>query len=121
MRAFSFFDVAFLGAADEAVVTYAIEDFDGYTTDVAVTGLNLGTNWFWAHDGEARPICYDSMASYSASDEVDGLTGGLDWDTQAYQGFFIPQPVDTFQSYSNGNDLNGLTGGDDWGGNWVSR
>jgi hypothetical protein len=62
----------------------------------------------------------DSMQSYSAGNDLNGLNGGSSW-ADGYVSRSAPRPEDSFQSYTPSADLDGLNGGSEWAGPYVSR
>ena len=123
MRAFTFFDLAFLASTVGPTVVTAVDDFDSYTAGGSINGENGGTNWVLPFVGLGCTYMGDYFTSYSDNDDLNGLNGGetiSDW-TGAWISHNFEMPFDDFQSYSNGNALDGLNGGDYWPGAYVSH
>lgn len=123
MRAFTFFDLAFIGSLGEAPVLLVEDDFEGYTPADDLDGLNGGTEWGAAYTsrGEDFPPT-DDFDSYSGSigSDIGSFNGGQSW-SEPYNSKYTPSPNDDFESYSDTADLDGLNDGVDWAAAYVSR
>ncbi len=103
------------------------DDFESYTTNAQVNGLNGGGHWGGAFVDRFNPVGIyeqDDLEGYADGVAVDALNGGnLGW-SGAYVDRDNPlgiKAIDDLESYSDGASVNALNGGSDWGGAFVDR
>jgi hypothetical protein len=60
-------------------VSYAYDDFEGYTDTDPLSGLTGGGNWEAAYVTGTFAQDGDSFEGYVDNDDVNGLLGGVGW------------------------------------------
>lgn len=105
-------------------------------TSQAVTGMTANTTYYFrvravnaagtsansnVADFAVVTLIIDTMESYSAGVNLDGLNGGTFWDGAYSSRSNFLLIIDTMESYSAGDNLDGLNGGTNWNGAYASR
>lgn len=123
MRAYTFFDLAFLASDLGPTVFTAVDSFDTYGASVTLNGLNDGTGWILPYVGRGVTYMGEDFASYADDSDLTGQNGNAtfsDW-TAAWVTAALPNAIEDFESYSASDPLSGLNGGSGWGGAYVSH